>query len=301
ARSVTSEVPALFRISVRLAELVFAVAVILQNGDAVRARLMRRATSGRRDGPTRLLATVARIWHIVAIGYVVVIFLLWLVRPQTGLPFVLSATWKSIVAVLGGALVAGFIGRVASGGMRLPEDVKARLPLLEARLNAFVPGVLGVVRAIVGIAVALTIIDVWDIVNVRAWVASDSGQWLIASVVSSALILLVASIVYLAVESWIEYRLNPNFGHAVSARERTLLGLFRSAFTVVLCVLAFMLVLSQLGVNIGPLIAGVGVVGLAIGFGAQKHVQYVIYGAVIKLENSNNDGDEVAAVGIFGT
>src|SRR5690606_40603414 len=51
----------------------------------------------------------------------------------------------------------------------------------------------------------------------------------------------------------------------ISARERTLLGLFRNAFTVVLSVLVFMLVLSQIGVNIAPLLAGVGVVGLAVG------------------------------------
>ena len=48
--------------------------------------------------------------------------------------------------------------------MRLSDDMKARLPLLEARLNAFVPTVLRVVRVVVGIAVAVTIIDVWNII-----------------------------------------------------------------------------------------------------------------------------------------
>src|SRR5690606_41869068 len=86
----------------------------------------------------------------------------------------------------------------------------------------------------------------------------------------------------------------------ISARERTLLGLFRNAFTVVLSVLVFMLVLSQIGVNIAPLLAGVGVVGLAVGFGAQKLVQAVINGALIQVENSMNEGDVVEVGGISG-
>src|SRR5690606_13752324 len=65
-------------------------------------------------------------------------------------------------------------------------------------------------------------------------------------------------------------------------------------------VLVFMLVLSELGVNIGPLLAGVGVVGLAVGFGAQRLVQDVINGAFIQFENSLNVGDVVEVGGVSG-
>jgi small conductance mechanosensitive channel len=53
-------------------------------------------------------------------------------------------------------------------------------------------------------------------------------------------------------------------------------------------------------VNIGPLLAGAGVVGLAIGFGAQKLVQDVINGVFIQLENVMNEGDVVTAGGVSG-
>ena len=61
-----------------------------------------------------------------------------------------------------------------------------------------------------------------------------------------------------------------------------------------------MLALSALGVNIGPLLAGAGVVGLAIGFGAQKLVQDIITGAFLQFENVMNTGDVVTAGGITG-
>src|SRR3546814_13351677 len=98
-----------------------------------------------------------------------------------------------------------------------------------------------------------------------------------------------------------DLRLNPNLGRAVGARERTLLQLLRNAATVVLATLALMLALSQLGVNIGPLLAGAGVLGLAIGFGAQKMVQDVITGVFIQFENAINEGDVVAVAGISGS
>jgi small conductance mechanosensitive channel len=118
--------------------------------------------------------------------------------------------------------------------------------------------------------------------------------------ISVALILLMASVIYLAVQSWIEYRLNPLVGATMTARTRTLLALFRNAFTVVLAVLVFMLVLSELGVDIGPLLAGAGVIGLAVGFGAQKLVQDVITGAFIQLEDTMNEGDVITTGGITG-
>lgn len=300
ALGVSADVADAARIVVMLTALVISVTVVLQNRETVRARMMRRAAEGRTDPLSRLLAFIGRIWHIAAIVYLLAVFVAWLTDPDTALPFLLSATWKSVLAILLGLALATFITRVASGGMHLPDDVKERLPLLESRLNAFVPAVLRVVRLVVSIAVAVTLIEVWHIADVSAWLRSGSGQRVIASLVSAALVLLIGSVVYLAVQSWIEYRLNPNLGRFVSARERTLLNLLRNAFTVVLAVIVSMLVLAQLGVNIGPLIAGAGVVGLAVGFGAQKLVQDVINGLFIQFENTLNEGDIVQLGGISG-
>jgi moderate conductance mechanosensitive channel len=100
-------------------------------------------------------------------------------------------------------------------------------------------------------------------------------------------------VLYVVVASWVEYRLNVNFGKVPTSRENTLLNLFKNAFTVALVVFGAMLALAQIGVNIAPLLAGAGVVGLAIGFGAQKLVQDIITGIFIQFENIMNEGDVV--------
>ena len=62
-----------------------------------------------------------------------------------------------------------------------------------------------------------------------------------------------------------------------------------------------MFVLSELGLDIAPLLASAGVLGLAIGFGAQKMVQDIITGVFIQLENAMNVGDVVTVGGTTGS
>ncbi|MBV2262015.1 MAG: mechanosensitive ion channel, partial [Thauera sp.] len=70
---------------------------------------------------------------------------------------------------------------------------------------------------------------------------------------------------------------------------------------IALVVVTTMVVLAEVGINIAPLLAGAGVLGLAIGFGAQKLVQDVITGVFIQLERAIDVGDLVTAGGITGT
>lgn len=69
---------------------------------------------------------------------------------------------------------------------------------------------------------------------------------------------------------------------------------------VILTIIAVLLVLSELGVNIAPLLAGAGVLGLAIGFGSQALVKDVITGFFILVEDSISIGDVVTVSGHTG-
>ncbi|KSV66982.1 hypothetical protein N183_32530 [Sinorhizobium sp. Sb3] len=101
--------------------------------------------------------------------------------------------------------------------------------------------------------------------------------------------------------SWVDYRLNPAFGSIATSRVTTLLTLLRNAATIAIVVVALMFSLSQLGLDIAPLLASAGVLGLAIGFGAQKLVQDVINGVFIQRENAINVGDVITVGGTTGT
>lgn len=83
-------------------------------------------------------------------------------------------------------------------------------------------------------------------------------------------------------------------------RARTLGRIGRQVARVAVWTTTAMLVLGELGVNLGPIIAGAGILGLAVGFGAQTLVKDVITGFFILLENQYRVNDVIAAAGVEG-
>ena len=84
-------------------------------------------------------------------------------------------------------------------------------------------------------------------------------------------------------------------------REDTLISILSAFLKVTLWIFGSMLILAQLGVNIGPLIAGASVAGIAIGFGAQAIVKDFVSGVFIILENQYRVGDVITLAGTTGT
>ena len=77
------------------------------------------------------------------------------------------------------------------------------------------------------------------------------------------------------------------------SRMRTLLPLFKRAGQITIAVIAFMIGLSALGVDIGPVLAGAGVVGIAIGFGSQTLVRDVVSGAFFLMDDALRLGEYI--------
>ncbi|MBW3569128.1 mechanosensitive ion channel family protein [Candidatus Parcubacteria bacterium] len=76
-------------------------------------------------------------------------------------------------------------------------------------------------------------------------------------------------------------------------REDTIITIIIGAMSLLIWPMALLVIVSQLGVNIAPLIAGVGILGLAVGFGAQNFVKDMISGLFIIAENQYRVGDVV--------
>ncbi|MBO0663425.1 mechanosensitive ion channel [Jiella sp. MQZ9-1] len=280
--------------------LCLTIGLILKNRGVVRERLKRARKNGDTSFRARAHAFIGQIWWLLAIVATLSLFVVWLQSPEDGLAFVATAAGKSVAAMALGGLLFSILSRMIAHGVIIPQELKYRLPLLERRLNGFVPKLLTMISLLVVAVVFVIILDSWGISTVGSWFSSTFGQQVVSGFLGALLIVMIACAIYLGVSSWIEYRLNPNYGTVPTARERTLLSLFRNAFTITLVVVITMLVLSQIGIDIAPLLAGAGVVGLAIGFGAQKLVQDIITGAFIQIQNAMNEGDVVELNGVSG-
>nr|WP_189443786.1 mechanosensitive ion channel domain-containing protein [Salinicola rhizosphaerae] len=287
---------------IMLVALIWAIRVILKKRIAVRDMIAAKADAAQMAASRMALRLLSKVWHIIALLYALMVFAVTLLHPETALPFVLVATVKTVIYIGLGMLVSGLLAQLIGNQITLSDDLRQRLPLLEGRLNSYIPTLLKIIRAIILIAVVMYVLDAWGTFDLAAWYATDAGAHTVATVVQVILILVVAAAVWIGLASLIENYLNPETGGgAPTARAKTLMSLFRNALAITLIIMTVMIVLSQIGINIGPLIAGAGVLGLAIGFGAQKLVQDVITGVFIQLENAMNTGDVVTAGGITGT
>ena len=101
----------------------------------------------------------------------------------------------------------------------------------------------------------------------------------------------------------IEQSLASSTSGTISAQEqrtRTLISLLRSVGVVLIVVLFIFMTLGALGVQLGPLLAGAGVLGLAVSFGAQSLVKDVISGLFMLFENQFGVGDVIRIEGVSG-
>ncbi len=154
------------------------------------------------------------------------------------------------------------------------------------------------------------------------WLASLWGYELpflsnlIEVAVDSLVIIALALVLWRTISTWIEVRIaestperpadqeshDDEWGpHTALGRSLTLLPIVRKFVGIILVVLVTMTVLSSLGVDIGPLLAGAGVIGLAIGFGAQKIVSDIFSGFFYLLDDAFRVGEYLTAGSISGT
>jgi small-conductance mechanosensitive channel len=90
-------------------------------------------------------------------------------------------------------------------------------------------------------------------------------------------------------------------GQNRSLRLLTLLPILRTTLLATILIVVGLTALSEIGVNIAPLLAGAGIAGIAIGFGAQHLVQDVINGIFVLFENAIQIGDGVTVAGLSGS
>jgi small conductance mechanosensitive channel len=280
----------------------FLIIVVMQNRHLVADRL-RAPELKPGDHPDRsrrmfraLRDRLAEVWHVLAILYLLALWGVWALEVRDGFERLLRASALTL-AVLGVAKLADYgLRRLLERGFRITPDLAKRYPGLELRANRYLPVLKGIVSAIVTIVALLFLLETWGI-EAFAWFGRGQlGARVVGSIVSIGLTALAAVTVWEVANAAIQRRLaklSRDTQAARSARIRTLLPMLRTALLIVILIFVGLNVLSEIGVNVAPLIAGAGVVGVAIGFGSQTLVKDVITGMFLLLEDAVAVGDTV--------
>jgi moderate conductance mechanosensitive channel len=292
---------ALLRLVMLIVHL-FVVVIILQCRRQIAAAI--RAPHGRQGVAARARNRIASLWHYPAIVIVMGLWAVWALNIRNGYSLLLQYFVGTVAVALVTRLVTIVVLSVIDRGFRISPDLLQRFPGLETRANRYLPLLRKVVAGIIAFVGFVALLEVWG-VDAIVWFYGDQiGSRLVSAVLTIGIAALVAAAIWEAANALMDRQLNTlsREGHyARAARLRTFQPMLRTALFCVIVAVVGLTALSEIGVNVAPLLAGAGIVGIAIGFGSQKLVQDLITGLFLLLENTVQVGDNVTVSGLSGT
>lgn len=303
----------LFFIASGLSVILLMVVMIWQSRQRVAEAICAESTDGTCVDAS-LRAKVARTWHYFALLYVAGSGSFWLINVFLG------SKGKILNLIASLFLIPIFIGldqwvqrllKMASG--ELPEvidlsgddETKAPEEPLEDKktdIKHFAPLIRKAFRVLLVVFLFFIVLRLWGIDLSFARIFTRGA-------LSVVVALLLGFIVWEFTKARIDRKLKEEMpeededmeeGGAGGSRSVTLLLLLRKFVMAVMFLIVSLMVLSSIGVNIGPLIAGAGVLGLAIGFGAQTLVKDIISGVFFLIDDAFRVGDFIETGGTKG-
>ncbi|MDR0241652.1 MAG: mechanosensitive ion channel [Burkholderia sp.] len=273
--------------------------LILQCRQPVAARI--RAAGADRPAFAVIGNALADAWAPVSVFVVMALWFVWALDVHNGYRVLITLGGRSIAVMIGMRMVSivvfGALARLFQG-----RDEDRTLVHLHA--YRYYPLLRQIVSGAIGIVTLVLLLQIWGVPVFRAFETGTIGHRLASALVTIAIAAIVALVVWEAANIAIERRLQrwTREGNLVrAARLRTLLPMLRSLLFVMIALVVVLTGLSQLGVNVGPLLAGASIFGVALGFGSQKLVQDFITGIFLLMENAMQVGDWVTLAGVSGT
>jgi len=247
-------------------------------------RLTRRALSDS-------IETLGTYWYIAALILVgISLFATFLSAGDTSTALRQSLICAVLVVLC--MVINGLVRRHAQKPQRGPK----RHALYSERLKSFVYTLAHLIVWLVFIELGLR---VWGLSLIGF--TEGEGQESSVKLCSLAGTLLFAWLIWILADTAIHHALTRSRKGLANARAQTMMPLIRNVLFAAIFIIALIVALANMGMNVTPLLAGAGVIGLAIGFGAQSLVADLITGLFIIIEDSLAIDDYVDVGGHLGT
>ncbi len=284
--------------------------------DAIRGGVDAEAAKTAPDAVTRLRAHVADLWHLLATLYIALVWLLTFVAGLADRPSQAKGAVLSLIVVIAFPLIDIGVGKLMRRLFLRKNDEGALV--LSATDEQSAVGIQRAIRILLAVIAIGAFISAWGFNVTGAAMTNPVGSVLARPLFNIALILIVAYVAWEALKSAIDRRLSKEGGDPTERAEgeseaeegggdpgtrlQTLLPLLRKFALSVLAVIVVLSVLSSFGVNIAPLLAGAGVVGIAVGFGAQALVRDIFSGFFFLIDDAFRVGEYIEIdSGLMGT
>lgn len=274
-------------------------ALILRCRQPVAVRL--RTAGETRPAFATVAHALADAWAPVSVFVVMALWFVWALDVHNGYRVLISLGGRSIAVMIGMRIVSIVVfGALARLFQRRDDD----RTLVHLHAYRYYPLVRRIVSAVIAVLTVVLLLQIWGVPIFRAFESGTIGHRLASALMTIAIAAVIALIVWETANIAIERRLQlwTREGNLVrAARLRTLLPMLRSLLFIMIALVVVLTGLSEIGVNVGPLLAGASIFGVALGFGSQKLVQDFITGIFLLMENAMQVGDWVTLAGVSGT
>lgn len=291
---------ALLRLVILVVHL-FIVVIILQCRRQI-AEII-RAPHGREGAAAQARNRIAGVWHYLAIALDLALWTVWALNIRNGYSLLLQYFVGTIAVILIARLAIIVVLSLIDRGFRIRPEILQRFPGLETRANRYLPLLRRIVSSIIAFMGFVALLEVWGVDAIVWFYGGQIGSRLVSAVVTIGIAALAAAAIWEACNALMDRQLSvlSREGHyARAARLRTFQPMLRTVLLCLIVTVVGLTALSEIGVNVAPLLAGAGIVGIAIGFGSQKLVQDLITGLFLLLENTVQVGDNVSVSGLSG-
>ena len=246
---------------------------------------------------------VAGLWHYLAIALDLALWAVWALNIRNGYSLLLQYFVGSVAVALITRLATIVVLSLIDRGFRISPDILQRFPGLETRANRYLPLLRRIVSGVIAFIGFVALLEVWGVDAIVWFYGGQIGSRLLSAAATIGIAALSAAAIWEVANALMDRQLSAlsRDGHyARAARLRTFQPMLRTALLCVIVAVVGLTALSEIGVNVAPLLAGAGIVGIAIGLGSQKLVQDLITGLFLLLENTVQVGDDVTVSGLSG-
>lgn len=236
------------------------------------------------------------LWMTIAIIYIILLYGIWASQSNTTFAFVLRGTMLSLLALVLGIVTLRVLDMYLNRAFVLRAEIKAQYPQLEKRINRYLYLLNHILRFVVYMTIVLSILQAWGGYGLKIFM-TPRGEYFLSKIFTIGGIVVISFLLWelfsYLMANYLNRRIKRDGGLEQSQRLHTVLSLLNKALLMTIVIIAFLMILATMEVNIAPLLAGAGILGLAIGFGSQKLVQDIITGIFMLLEGQISVGDVV--------
>ncbi|MFT8731673.1 MAG: mechanosensitive ion channel domain-containing protein [Acetobacter fabarum] len=268
------------------------------------ARALQPSPGLRKNALWAFAGTLAKLWWVPVIFLDMALWFVWAAHLKGGYQWILHGTLLNFLCLIVSRVLALLVYGLQDRLFRVGPELQAQYPDLQKRADFYYPFVRKIITIAIILTTAICVAQSWSIPTFDFFLHSALGLRLVGAAACLLIGMTIAAVAWETVNSILNKqisRYSASAQEARAARLRTVLPIIRTVLLAVIIIFVAVTTLSQIGINVTPLLTGAGILGVGLSFGSQSLVKDVITGFFMLAEDAIQVGDWVTTGGIAGT